>query len=402
MEEIIVSNSAAEVIVVPRNLALYPGFFRYGESQAILFPLRAGFTQRTRGLLPIFADEAVNVHARNNIAIQEREHPALCWLKRKLPLQQQRALGATLAQVAVQRALNSARQVRSACSEEILPLGTHPVRRSIERYQKSWRRIEIIESGIFGDIFCRRSQEGVWTFREIGDRILKLPFFSRVAAEEVLAFQQSSAVGNRSELMAEAGSQLASQFVHVPSGSFHEGAERELVNLASPIFNPAQIRVCCPGIRDRHLRDQQRVIAEWGKYDVVRSVFFSPNFLAKISNAKNAFEGLGIPRVEGAEYGFAVCQISKSATEVAPFRRVVVQEFRRALILPHSQMPIVRGQGNNPIITDLVNVFRGPKHAGIHVGLGLWIIHLIADVVERRKPKLILDPLTEMSGAIGF
>jgi len=53
---------------------------------------------------------------------------------------------------------------------------------------------------------------------------------------------------------------------------FHEGTERELIQLASPIFDPAQGRIGGAIVGDRNLGKQYGIIAKGSKNDVIDCV----------------------------------------------------------------------------------------------------------------------------------
>ena len=77
--------------------------------------------------------------------------------------------------------------------------------------------------------------------------------------------------------------------------------------------------------------------------------------------------------------------------------RIIVQEFRRAFILPHLHISIIRHRGNNPVIPNLVGVigFRAPFL--VHISHGLGVGRLVAGIPVCGQPKLIRDPLAEMT-----
>ena len=99
--------------------------------------------------------------------------------------------------------------------------------------------------------------------------------------------------------------------------TFHERPERKLIELASPIFDPAKARFLPAGIRDRDLRNQDWLVAERGKNDLVDHVAFVIDLLSKISLTKYSFEVLCIPRIVGAKRGLAVGQVPEAAREPA-------------------------------------------------------------------------------------
>src|SRR5215471_18294877 len=129
--------------------------------------------------------------------------------------------------------------------------------------------------------------------------------------------------------------------------TFHKRAEGKLIQLASPIFDPAEARFIPTGIGDSDLRKQDRIVAERRKDDLVDQVIFAIDLLAKISCAKHSIEALCTARIIGAESGLTVGQITEPASKTAMLGRVVVQKFRRAFILPHPHVTIVGSQGND-------------------------------------------------------
>src|ERR1017187_7503775 len=103
--------------------------------------------------------------------------------------------------------------------------------------------------------------------------------------------------------MGEAIAELAAK-VHRAAGAaelFDEGAERELIDLASPILDPAQVRPRLPtlgDVGDGHLGDQYRIVAEGRDNRLVDGVAVARDFLAKVSHAENTIEAPCVARIE--------------------------------------------------------------------------------------------------------
>ena len=126
------------------------------------------------------------------------------------------------------------------------------------------------------------------------------------------------------------------------------------------------------------------------------------NFLAEISNPKDAVKTVGIPRVERAQDSRAIGKVSESAGETAALGREVVQELRCSFILPHANMAIVRSDRHNAIIAHLMYVLRRSEYARIHFSHSLGVFQLIAGVMKRRQPELIVSPFAEIARAVSL
>src|SRR5215831_5542109 len=123
--------------------------------------------------------------------------------------------------------------------------------------------------------------------------------------------------------MREAHAEVAAVLVHALAGkAFHKRAEGKLIQLTSPIFDPAEAGLIATGIGDGDLRDQDRVVAERRKDRLVDHIVFVMDLLAKIARAKHAIEALCVARIIGAERGLAVGQITESSCEIATLRSV--------------------------------------------------------------------------------
>src|SRR6266702_1204763 len=109
--------------------------------------------------------------------------------------------------------------------------------------------------------------------------------------------------------MLESCSEIATQLVHVfPGEAFHERAERELIQLASPILNPTELQAFAGAVGDRDLRDESRIIAGRGEDDLINAALVSRNSLAKVPDTENAIERFCVARIEGAQHELAIGQ----------------------------------------------------------------------------------------------
>src|SRR5882724_6153887 len=102
---------------------------------------------------------------------------------------------------------------------------------------------------------------------------LKPLLLGRIASEKLLAFEQARTVGDGAEVMRKAHPKVSPRLMDVlPGKKLNERPERELINLASPIFDPAQICFSRTRVRNRDLRNQHGIITERRKNDLINRV----------------------------------------------------------------------------------------------------------------------------------
>src|SRR5690242_2480896 len=111
------------------------------------------------------------------------------------------------------------------------------------------------------------------------------------------------------------------QVMHILAGeTFHERAERKLILLASPIFHPAKACGGAAAVDDRHLREQNGIVAERSENELIDCVHSSSHFFAKITDAENAIECCRVSRIQSAIYRLAVGKVPKPARKLAALR----------------------------------------------------------------------------------
>ena len=132
-----------------------------------------------------------------------------------------------------------------------------------------------------------------------------------------------------------------------------------MIELAAPVFDPSQLRFRRPVVRDLDLRNQNGIIAEGRENYVVNAVALVPDFLATISDPENAVEAFRGARIERAQHRFPVDEISKTTGECTSLGCIIIQKFRRALVLANTNVPVVRCDRNDAVIPDLMDVIGG-------------------------------------------
>src|SRR6185437_3677967 len=81
MKEVVVGESAPQIIIAPTSFSFYPGLTLSAESQARHFPLLAGIFERGSSGATIFGCQGIQVEPAGKIAVQKCKRPALCWLQ---------------------------------------------------------------------------------------------------------------------------------------------------------------------------------------------------------------------------------------------------------------------------------------------------------------------------------
>src|SRR5262249_38392302 len=117
---------------------------------------------------------------------------------------------------------------------------------------------------------------------------------------------------------------------------------------------------------------------------MINVVSFSLKPLSEVANTKGTMKRGRVARIVAADYSLAVGEVSESARELPALWRVIIQELRRTFILADANMPIIRSDGNNPVIPDLVNVLGGQKNSGIYFSLCFRIVDLVARITKGR------------------
>ena len=218
LEEIVVAKAASQVVVVPGNFALDPRLFRRTEPQTVPLPLLTGLPQCNRRTRPILCNQSIYVSARRNVAIEKSQRPAFPGFEGEFPFQQQSSLWPGLPQVAIQVALQSCRMVRAARPKEPFAVAPHSARRSIQRYQERWRRIEVIKIGVFRSLWVRRSEKHIRTLLQTSDHTLKPLLLGRIASEKLLGFHQTRIASHTAEVMRKARPKVPPHLMHAVSG----------------------------------------------------------------------------------------------------------------------------------------------------------------------------------------
>src|ERR1039457_5095378 len=128
--------------------------------------------------------------------------------------------------------------------------------------------------------------------------------------------------------MREAVAELAAQFhrADASAASFDVGAERELIDMASPILDPAQVRAGLSAIDDCHFGDQHRIVTEGCDNRLVDRVAVARDFLAKVSHAENTIEAPCVARIESAQGFRPIGEVADAAAELASFGRILVEK----------------------------------------------------------------------------
>jgi hypothetical protein len=160
--------------------------------------------------------------------------------------------------------------------------------------------------------------------------------------------------------MREPVAERAPQFHHAgPAELFDIRAEGKLINLASPILDPSQRGSRRAVIANGHLRDQHRIVAERRHNRLVDRVTHARDLLAEITGAENALKPASATWIKRAKHFLAVGKIADPAAILPPLRQIIVQKFRRALVLPHPHMAIVGNDGDQPVVAHLVHMIGG-------------------------------------------
>jgi len=204
--------------------------------------------------------------------------------------------------------------------------------------------IQVLKSSSGREFEDRGAEKGVGIQLEKGLEPSPCLFFFRRPSKELFCFQQTRAILECPELVRKTIAEPAAQFRAFPGaaqgGRLHEGAIRELINVAAPILDPADCRRRAALVGNACLRNQNRVITKGGKNRLVDFEASALHGLAQITGAQNPFEGVGIARIVSAEHGLPIGEKSYAAA-AAVLGRIIVEELRRPLVLPHLHVPVV-------------------------------------------------------------
>jgi hypothetical protein len=89
---------------------------------------------------------------------------------------------------------------------------------------------------------------------------------------------------------------------------------------------------------------------------LINIALLTGNFFPQVAHAENAIKRFCVARIEGAQHELAVGQVSEAARELAAIRIEVIQEFRRAFILAHTNVSVVGCYRQDAIVANLMNV----------------------------------------------
>src|SRR5258708_301848 len=225
----------------------------------------------------------------------------------------------------------------------------------------------------------------------------------RITSEKLLSFEQARTVGDGAEVMRKARAKVSPRLMHILARKkLEERPERKLINLASPIFDPAEVCFSRTRVRNRDLRNQHGIVTERRKNNLINRICMARNFFAEIPNPKHAVKAVGVPGIKRPHGCCPIGKLSEPAGETSSLRRIIVQKLRSAFILPYPNMPVVRGNCHNAIVAHLMNVLGCSQYSRVHLGHSFRIFDLIAGVMKSRQPELILNPFAEVARTVSL
>src|SRR6516164_7463685 len=101
------------------------------------------------------------------------------------------------------------------------------------------------------------------------------------------------------EVMCETLRKIPPQVMHALSAKhLHERPKRKLIQLAAPVFDPAQVGFRRTIVLDRDLRKQHRISAEGRKDCLIDPVSVTGALFAEIADPEYPFETLSVSRIK--------------------------------------------------------------------------------------------------------
>src|ERR1019366_2366011 len=149
-----------------------------------------------------------------------------------------------------------------------------------------------------------------------------------------------------------------------------------------------------------HHRHHNRVIAVRSQYGLLHFIAMTFDSLLEVPLAYHPVKGLAVPGVVGAECSVSVCQEADARSVEPLLRAIVVEKFRRSLILANLHISVVRYSRNQPVVSHLVGMVGGRAPFLMCGRYCLGVRNLVAGVLVCRQAKLVRDPLTKMTRAI--
>src|ERR1035438_1983156 len=161
--------------------------------------------------------------------------------------------------------------------------------------------------------------------RQVHRHLLKQLFFFERAPAELFVLEQSGIAVQGAKEVREAIAEPTAQIRRAPAAElFDIGAKRKLIDVASPIFDPAQVGAGLAVVGDSHLGEQHGIVAEGRDNGLVDGVAGARDLLAKVTDAEDAVEALCAARIERAQRFGAIGEVADAAAELASFGRIGV------------------------------------------------------------------------------
>src|ERR1700761_1666509 len=197
------------------------------------------------------------------------------------------------------------------------------------------------------------TKELVWVVLEQGIDLAPQLFFVRCAATKGLILEQAPTPRHKLKPVTELVTKFAPELGgrgSFQNGRLHEGAIRQLVIVTAPILHPSRAPDAFAGIRNGHLRNQNRIVAKRCKDDLVDLIRTAPDLFAQIPDPEYSFKRFRDSPVIRAQKRSFVKKKPDSPAIAALRGKIVIEEFGRAFVLPALHIAIVRNNSQDPII----------------------------------------------------
>ena len=174
--------------------------------------------------------------------------------------------------------------------------------------------------------------------------------------------------------------------------------------MAAPVLNPARIRGLAGMVGDRDLRNQDGIVPERSEDHLVDVILAPGDALAQIAHARDSVEGLRRTGIIGAEDRVPVGKEANSSAVTVQFRAIIVQKFRRPLILTDLDISVIDElpAGRKPIKTvhfyenQRLRMFGFMKQE-IALGRQVYVVYPLIKESEKLDLKNLEDGINVMS-----